>query len=150
MVDFFIRGSSAPEILLSESQTSCELDTDKKIRFIAAYNGGSIGSYGVYHFCIIFLVAKALFATPYTAKALQPRSVLEIMSNGFYSGELGPSTIAAWCFATGGGVPAADWDPDTIVGCHHVTTQVGSAAFNLLIILAANLTCLIPGLLATS
>ncbi len=46
---------------------------------------------------------------------LQPRSVLEIMSNGFYSGELGPSTIATWCLQVSwGGVPAADLDPDTV------------------------------------
>lgn len=35
-------------------------------------------------------------ASTQLATRLLPRSVLEIMSNGFYSGELGPSTIVAW------------------------------------------------------
>lgn len=49
-------------------------------------------------FVFVFLLLENCFHTENTLpqKTLQPRSVLEIMSNGFYSGELGPSTIAAW------------------------------------------------------
>lgn len=98
----FIRGSSAPEILLSESQTFLRMRKRTKqwrsSRLSIENNAGSYESYGVVSPLYLSFCCWKTAPTQkiHFAKTLPPRSVLEIMSNGFYSGELGPSTIAAW------------------------------------------------------